>query len=118
MGMEGAAFASLFSTLIYTLLLLALIRWKLKTTPFHSKQTIVILIVVGLYFISLLWDYTISKVMVQLPMKLIYAQVIDGIIKTSILLFAGMYIIIKFKISPEMNTILNKIYQKYWVRKD
>ncbi|HNX21577.1 MAG TPA: oligosaccharide flippase family protein [Bacteroidales bacterium] len=117
MGMEGAAYASLFSTLIYTLLLLALIRWKLKTTPFHSKQTIVILIVVGLYLISLLWDHTISKVMVQLPMKLIYAQVIDGIIKTSILLFTGMYIIIKFKISPEMNAVLNSMYQKVRTRK-
>lgn len=116
MGMEGAAYASLFSTLIYTLLLLALIRWKLKTTPFHSKQTIVMLIVVGLYLISLLWDHTISKVMVQLPMKLIYTQVIDGIIKTSILLFAGMYIIIKFKISPEMNKVLNTLYQKIRIR--
>jgi peptidoglycan biosynthesis protein MviN/MurJ (putative lipid II flippase) len=117
MGMEGAAYASLFSSLIYTLLLLALIRWKLKTTPFHKNQSYVILIVLGLYLLSLVWDNTISKMMVQLPMKLINAQVIDGFIKTTLLLSLGMYTIIKMKISPEMNAVLNKFYQKYNVRK-
>jgi hypothetical protein len=111
MGIEGAAYASLFSSLIYTLLLLALIRWKLKTTPFHKSQSYVVLIVLGLYLLSLVWDHSISKMMSHLPIKLIYAQVIDGIIKTTLLLSLGMFTIIKMKISPEMNAILKKFYQ-------
>lgn len=110
-GMEGAAYASLFSTLIYTILLLTLIKWKLKTTPFHQKQLFVILIVVGLYLISLLWDHSLSPLFQNIEMKPIYSQTLNGILKTGILLSIGVYITIKCKISPEMNKILHTIYQ-------
>lgn len=110
-GINGAAVASLVSTIVYTLLLLLLIRIKLQTTPFSKKQMYVVIIVAILYGLSLLWDYTLTDTILKLPIKELYSQVINGILKTSILLIIGTFVVIKLKISPEMNSILNKIYR-------
>lgn len=110
-GINGAAMASLISTIVYTLLLLFLIRIKLHTTPFSKKQLYVVLIVAILYALSFLWDYTISKWILQIPIKDQYNLIINGILKTSILLLLGGVTVIKLKISPEINKILNKFYQ-------
>lgn len=110
-GINGAAVASLVSTIVYTLLLLLLIRIKLQTTPFSQKQLYVVIIVAILYGFSLLWDYTLTDTILKLPIKELYCQVINGILKTSILLIIGTFVVIKLKISPEMNSILNKIYR-------
>jgi O-antigen/teichoic acid export membrane protein len=110
-GINGAAMASLISTLVYTLLLLFLIRIKLHTTPFSKKQLYVVLIVAILYALSILWDETIAKWILNLPFKALYNLIINGILKTSILLLLGGVTVIKLKISPEINKILNKFYQ-------
>lgn len=111
MGMEGAAYASLFSTSIYTLLLLALIRWKIQITPFHRKQLYVVMIVIALYFISQLWDRSISPIFYKMELPVIFQQILNGFLKTGIVLSLGIYIVIKYKISPEMNKIIKSIYQ-------
>lgn len=111
MGIDGAAMASLISTVVYTLLLLLLIRIKLHTTPFNKKQLFVIIIVAILYILSLLWDETISGWIINLPIKNIYSLLINGVLKTSILLLIGSITVVKLKISPEINKILNNFYQ-------
>lgn len=111
MGINGAALASLISTVVYTLLLLLLIRLKLETTPFSKNQFFVILIVAVLYLLSLLWDHSISPLILQISFKAIYVQLLDGFLKTSILLLMGAWVVIKIKISPEMNNVLNNIYR-------
>jgi O-antigen/teichoic acid export membrane protein len=110
LGINGAALASLSSTLVYTLLLLLLIKIKLQTTPFSIKQLYVVIIVAILYGLSSLWDYVFTDTILQLPIKELYSQVINGILKTAILLLIGTIVVIKLKISPEMNTILKNFY--------
>jgi O-antigen/teichoic acid export membrane protein len=110
MGMEGAAYASLFSTLIYTLLLLLLIKIKIKTSPFSKNQFLVVLIVGILYVSSLFWDQFISKLIFNLPIKLLYSQIIDSMIKTTLFLGVGIWSMIKIKISPELNDILKRVF--------
>ena len=110
LGINGAALASLSSTLVYTLLLLLLIKIKLQTTPFSIKQLYVVIIVAILYGLSTLWDYVFTDAILQLPIKELYSQVINGILKTAILLLIGTIVVIKLKISPEMNTILKNFY--------
>lgn len=110
LGINGAALASLSSTLVYTLFLLLLIKIKLQTTPFSIKQLYVVIIVAILYGLSSLWDYVFTDTILQLPIKELYSQVINGILKTAILLLIGTIVVIKLKISPEMNTILKNFY--------
>jgi O-antigen/teichoic acid export membrane protein len=112
MGMDGAAYASLFSTIIYTLLLLILVKRKLQVSPFSRSQLYIIVIIVGLYLISIFWDKNISIIFKQMISNQLYSSIIDGIIKSIILLGIGLWVIIKLKISPEINKILKKGYSK------
>lgn len=112
MGMDGAAYASLFSTIIYTLLLLILVKRKLQVSPFSRSQLYIIVIIVGLYLISIFWDKNISIIFKQMISNQLYSSIIDGIIKSIILLGIGLWVIIKLKISPEINQILKKGYSK------
>jgi O-antigen/teichoic acid export membrane protein len=105
-GINGAAVASLVSTLVYTLLLLLLIKIKLQTTPFNIKQLFIVLIVLALYALSMLWDLTLTKTMLQIPLKDLYTQIINGVLKTTTLLLLGSYVVVKMRISPEINKIL------------
>jgi len=112
MGMDGAAYASLFSTIIYTLLLLILVKRKLQVSPFSRSQLYIIVIIVGLYLISIFWDKNISIIFKQMISNQLYSSIIDGIIKSIILLGIGLWVIIKLKISPEINQILKRGYSK------
>ncbi len=112
MGMDGAAFASLFSTLIYTLLLLILVKRKLHISPFSKSQIYIVGIVVSLYFISIIWNQYITNIFQQLISNQLYSSIIDGVIKSVILLGIGIWTIIKLKISPEINQILKRGYSK------
>jgi O-antigen/teichoic acid export membrane protein len=85
MGMDGAAYASLFSTIIYTLLLLILVKRKLQVSPFSRSQLYIIVIIVGLYLISIFWDKNISIIFKQMISNQLYSSIIDGIIKSIIL---------------------------------
>ncbi len=112
LGMDGAAYASLFSTLIYTLLLLFLVKRKLHVSPFSKSQFYIIGIVVILYFISILWSQYLTNLIHQLIRNQLYSSIIDGIVKSIILLGIGLWVIIKLKISPEINQILKSGYSR------
>lgn len=88
--MHGAALATLISFFIYSLLKIALIKWKFKMQPF-SRQTLTVLFGGTLV-------YAAGQVIPDLGFPLL-----DIAIKSSLsmLLFAGF--ILFFKVSPEIN---------------
>ncbi len=107
-GMNGSAMASLFSYIIYYLLLLALVKWKIGTNPFTWNQ-LKIFIIIGLLFLAnVLWRNNLYPIFASLPFNPTVNILIDGSIKT--ILFAGIGITACYfwTVSEDVNIILDK----------
>jgi hypothetical protein len=107
-GMEGAALASLISYLVYYTALLAFVKWKLDVTPFSIKEFYILLIITSLFVIDwLLQKYMSGKLMSWFDVEII-GQIVDSILRTSLMSLSGLVIIYKSKISKQINDIVDK----------
>ncbi len=95
-GMIGAAYASLISILIFNLIKLIFIKIKMKILPFSNKTIIVIFMGLLTYFLS-----------IYIPN--LENSLINILLKSSLISIFYIILIYKSKISPEFNTILNRI---------
>ena len=107
-GMEGAALASLISYIVYYVALLAFVKWKLDVTPFSIKEFYILLIITSLFVIDwLLQKYMSGKLMSWFDVEII-GQIVDSILRTSLMSLSGLVIIYKSKISKQINDIVDK----------
>ena len=95
-GMIGAAYASLISILIFNLIKLIFIKIKMKILPFSNKTIIVIFMGLLTYFLS-----------IYIPN--LENSLINILLKSTLISIFYIILIYKFKISPELNKILNRI---------
>lgn len=116
-GMNGAAIASLLSYLFFYLLLLGLVRWKTTISIFSWKQAQVILLVVLLFFCDWMWTSFLTPLFLKLPIKELYLQILDAILKSSILLGSGILLTYICKISEEANTLIRNILSRLRLKK-
>ena len=111
-GMTGAAWSSIISFSIYYILLLSLIMWKTKISPFSWKEIVVILIVIFMFVINWLSYKYISKSIIYFNSTGVALKVVEAAVRTGILVIIGLVIIYKTKISKEINEIVNKLVRK------
>lgn len=108
-GINGAAIASLLSNLLYYLLLLSLVRWKFKTSPFSQNQLKVLGVVVGLFLLNFLWSSFISPLFPQPPSGGIYITILDRLCCSLLMLGVGIFTIYKLQISDQVNSIADQL---------
>lgn len=111
-GMNGSALSSLISYIIYFTFLLALVKWKIGTSPFSWAQLKVTTIIVSLFLLNFVWIRTIYPFFTTLPFNPVVNAIIDGIVKTMLLGSAGIAAIYYWKVSPEVNHITQKVWNK------
>ena len=111
-GMNGSAFANFGSYLIYYICLLTLVKWKLHISIFSWGQLKSLLVVLVLFGLNLLWVRTVTPLFASLPVKDIYSAILDGVVKTGILVVIGITAIYYWKISPEVNRLILKVLRK------
>ncbi len=109
MGMTGAAWSSIISFSIYYLLLLTLIIWKTKISPFTWKEVLVILIMLVLFVINWLSYEYISKSIIYFNSISLGGKLVEALLRTGIIVAIGLALIYKFNISKEINEIINKV---------
>ena len=107
-GIEGAAIASLISYLIYYTFLLTFVNWRVKVTPFSLKEFYTLLIIVSLFVIDWLLQTYISGYITSLFRILIIGQILDSVLRTSLLAILGIVSIYKLRISKQVNDIIDK----------
>ena len=107
-GIEGAAIASLISYLIYYTFLLTFVNWRVKVTPFSLKEFYTLLIIVSLFVIDWLLQTYISRYITSLFSILIIGQILDSVLRTSLLAILGIVTIYKLRISKQVNDIIDK----------
>ena len=107
-GMEGAALASLISYMVYYLVLLTFVNWKLKLSPFSIKEFYALVIIVSLFVIDWLLQKYMSVRLISLFDVEILGQTIDSVVRTLLMSILGVIIIYKSGISKQINDIINK----------
>lgn len=111
-GMNGSAFANFGSYLIYFVCLLSLVKWKLHISIFSWGQLKSLVVVLALYGLNLLWVRTLTPLFTTLPVKALYAALLDGVLKTCVLLAIGVVAVYYWKISPEVNSLIDKVLKR------
>lgn len=109
LGMEGSALSNLISYLVYYLLLLSLVRWKIGTSPFSMQQLKVVVVVGAFFLLNLAWKSWIYPLFLSLPIKSIISSVADGVVKTVIFSVIVIVLIYKWSISEEVNLLIKKM---------
>ena len=108
-GMEGAALASLISYLVYYVVLLAFVKWKLKVMPFSVGEFYALMIMVSLFVIDWLLQKYVSQQLVSLFDKEMVGYMFDSALRTSFMTILGIVIIYKSRISKQINDIIDKL---------
>ena len=109
LGMTGAAWSSIISFSIYYLLLLALIMWKTKISPFSWNEIVVVLVMFLLFVINWISVKYISKSIIYFNNGGMVAKLVEAVLRTGILVVVGLAMIYYLKVSKHINDIINKI---------
>jgi O-antigen/teichoic acid export membrane protein len=107
-GMNGAAMASLIASVINYTLLLCLNWWKMKTSPFSYGQLKIGVIIILLFSINWLISIFLFPLICKIPTSEIICSIIDSVIRTVIIIVAGITAVYYWKVSVEVNGLIRK----------
>ena len=111
-GMNGAAAASLIAYIIYFGLLLSLVKWKIKTSPFSPKQLKILVITLGLFIVNCVWTAYITPHFLAIAPSLTW-QIAEAVLRTTILCVAGITAVYYWGISSEVEHLLQLAWSKH-----
>ena len=109
---NGGALANVVSYLIYFILLVAFIRWKIRVMPLSKKLLPVAAIVLALFALNWLWTSTLMPLLVKPFAKPVIGLAINAVLKTAIFLALGMTAIYKLQVSQSVNDLIDKGLKK------
>lgn len=104
----GGALAQLGSYLVYFLLLLVFIKWKIGVMPLSKKLLPVGVIILVLFGLNWAWSVLLTPVIAGLFAEPIYGLLIDAVLKSMLLLALGLTALYKLKVSLSVNDLLDR----------
>lgn len=110
-GMNGAAAASLIAYIIYFLLLLSVIKWKMKTSPFSMPQLKILVVTLGLFVINYFVTAYITPYFLRISPTLTW-QIAEALLRTTILGSLGIVTVYYWGISAEVEQLLRIVWSK------
>ena len=112
LGMTGAAWSSIISFSIYYLLLLALIIWKTKISPFSWNEILVVLVMILLFVINWISVKYISNTIIYFKYDGVAVKIVEAVVRTGLLVVIGLTMIYCLKVSKQINDIINKLIRR------
>jgi len=108
-GIEGSAFATLITIMIYNTIKLLFVVKKMKLYPFSPKTLYSLGILAICFLLFYFWDFDFSEVyLAQFPMH----HLLNIACKSVLVAILYLYLNYKLQISEDINTILNKVAKK------
>ena len=107
----GGALANVGSYLVYFVLLLAFIKWKIGVMPLSKKLLPVAAIVLALFALNWLWTSVLTPLFANLFEKPIFSQIIDAALKSALFLVLGMVALYKLKVSSSVNDLIDMFFE-------
>ena len=111
-GINGAALSTLFSYLLYSILLLLFIAVRIKVSPFSWKQLKTVLIISALFMLNWIWTNFFTPIFLQIPISDLFVKIVDAVIRTLVLVSGGVFILYHWKISEQTNMVIYKLLSK------
>ncbi len=105
---NGGALANVTSYLIYFILLMAFIRWKIGVLPLSKKLVPVALVILALFALNGLWTWALTPWFATLFAKPVYGMAIDAVLKSMVFLVAGLATLYQWKVSNSVNDLIDK----------
>ena len=84
------------------------VRYKIHISIFSKGQLKVVAIILGLFALNLLWTKTLTPLFMMLPCKELIAAIIEGAIRTSLLVGIGVALTYYWNVSAEVNNLILK----------
>jgi O-antigen/teichoic acid export membrane protein len=111
-GINGAALASFISYFIYYLLLILLVYWKLKVSPFSWKHLKILTIILTLFALNFIWNKISSQFIMQHFKPALWLNFCETVVRTFVLGGIGFLSIYFLNISDEVNVLVKKMLLK------
>ena len=105
---NGGAMANVVSYLVYFILLLAFIRWKLGVMPLSRPLVPVMTVILILLVLNWLWTMVLTPWFTGWFTKPIFGLTIDAVLKSVLFLALGLATIYKLKVSQSVNKLIDK----------
>ena len=108
----GGALANVGSYLVYFVLLLAFIKWKIGVMPLSKKLIPVAAIVLALFALNWLWTCVLTPLFANFFENPIFGLAINAALKSTLFLALGMVVLYKLKVSQSVNDLVEKALNK------
>lgn len=105
---NGGALANVVSYLIYFILLMTFIKWKIGVNPLSMKMFPVAMVVLVLFGLDWLWTFALTPWFKGLFSRPVFGLGIDAVLKTAVFLAVGLMSIYKLKVSQSVNDLIDK----------
>ncbi len=106
---NGGALAYVISYVVYFILLISFIKWKVGIQPFSSKMVPVFLVILVLFGLNWGWTSLLTPWFAELFAKSIFGLMIDAALKSLLLMVLGLTAIYKLEVSQSVNDIINRV---------
>lgn len=114
-GIMGAALATFIAFLLYYALVLSYVKYKVGTLPICMEELKVLILIVALYFINLVVSqFTVS----WCESYSLLIQIIEAGVRSCLILAIGVVATYFWKISPEVNSLIEKSLSFLKLKKD
>lgn len=104
-GIEGGAWATLSANVIYYILLLLYVRWRVGTYPFSRGQFKVLAVGLLMLFINYVMCYLGTKLVSDMSLVL---RIGEAVVRTGIVAIAGLLVVYYGNVSPDVNGLIRK----------
>lgn len=108
-GIEGGAWATLGSNVIYFILLLLYVKWRVGTYPFSWGQLKVLAVGVLMFALNYLILFVVGKVV---PEPSLAFRVVEAVVRTGIVSVAGLLAVYYGNVSADVNELIRKGVRK------
>lgn len=104
-GIEGGAWATLGSNVIYNVLMLMYVRWRVGTFPFSRGQLKVLAVGLLMVVLNYLMVFAVGKFF---PKPSLWFRVGEAVVRTGVVALAGLLMVYYGKVSEDVNGLLRK----------
>lgn len=104
-GIDGSAAATLLSYILYFLLLLGYLWWRLKVSLFSAAQLKVLVLMAAGYGLNLLWTHTLTPLIIH--HSTLITLLVDALLKTALLAVLLAVAVYAWRVSPTVNDMVD-----------
>ncbi|WP_299012354.1 oligosaccharide flippase family protein [uncultured Polaribacter sp.] len=108
-GTDGLALATLITIVLFNTIKLWFVNQKFAITPFTSNSWKMVLIIIILFGTFYFWNFSIPNIKI---FNFTITPIFNIALKSILITIAYVYLVLKFKISHEIDVLLQKFYKR------